>query len=349
MEDARAATVARGVTRRPLAWTLRVQLLRQVVARPRVLGVLFALGRAYTRSGLQARIRGSWSRAVPAPLRAIEAQAPVLDAAPYRERGMLATNEAPRARVALLTGCVAGGLYPGVHEATVRVLARLGCEVVAPPEQGCCGALHSHAGDGESARDLARRNIAAFEAANIDAVIVNAAGCGAAMKEYGRLLRNDSAWAARAEAFAAKVRDVLEYVAMQPFTDGLGEVDVDVTVQDACHLAHAQRIREAPRTLLRAIPGLRLQELKTPDRCCGAAGLYSFVQPAMSRAVLDAKMEDIAASGASIVATANPGCTMQIEAGIRRSGMPAVARHVIELLDQSYRAGDDAKGSLPPP
>ena len=342
MEDARAATMARGAARRPLTWTLRALLLRHVIARPRVLAACFALGRAYTRSGLQGLVRDRWRGAISARLRAVEAQAPVLDDPPYRPRGLLARPESPRARVALLTGCVHGELYPRVHRATVRVLARLGCEVVVPPAQACCGALHTHAGDAAAARALARRNIAAFEAAAVDAVIVNAAGCGAAMKEYGRLLRNDAAWAARAEAFAAKVQDVLEFVAMQPFTDGLGEVGLDVTIQDACHLAHAQRIREAPRTLLRAVPGLRLHELQAPDRCCGAAGLYSFVQPAMSRAVLDAKLEDIAASGASVVATANPGCTMQIEAGIRRIGMPATVRHVIELLDQSYRAGDAA-------
>jgi glycolate oxidase iron-sulfur subunit len=340
MEDARAATMARGVTQRPLAWSLRALLLRQVIARPRVLGALFALGRAYTRSGLQTRIRGSWRGAVPARLRALEAQAPVLDAAPYGRRGVLSAADTPRARVALLTGCVHGGLYPRVHEATVRVLARLGCEVVAPPDQVCCGALHTHAGDAQAARDLARRNIAAFDEADVDAVIVDAAGCGAAMKEYGRLLRSDPLWAARAGAFARKVRDVLEYVAEQPFTEDLGELDLDVTIQDACHLAHAQRIREAPRTILRAIPGLRLHELVTPDRCCGAAGLYSFVQPSMSRAVLDAKLADIERSGATVVATANPGCTMQIEAGLRRAGIPASVRHVIELLDQSYRGRD---------
>ena len=342
MEDARAATMARGVTRRPVGWSLRAVLLRQVIARPRVLGALFSLGRAYTRSGLQARVRGSWRGAVPARMRDLEAQLPVLDSPAYRRRGTLTSNAAPRTRVAMLTGCVHGELYPGVHEATVRVLARLGCEVVAPPAQRCCGAMHAHAGDAEAARDLARENIAAFEAAGVDAIIVNAAGCGAAMKEYGRLLRNDAAWAPRAEAFAAKVRDVLEFVALQPFAEGLGEVDLDVTMQDACHLAHAQRIREAPRTILRAIPGLRLTELKTPDRCCGAAGLYSLVQPAMSRAVLAAKLEDIEASGASVVATANPGCTLQIETGLRRSGGDVAVRHVIELLDQSYRAGDAA-------
>jgi glycolate oxidase iron-sulfur subunit len=212
--------------------------------------------------------------------------------------------------------------------------------VVAPPAQGCCGALHSHAGDAEAARALARRNIAAFEATDVDAVIVNAAGCSAAMKEYGRLLRHDTEWAPRAETFAAKVQDVLEFVAGQPFTDGLGALDLDVTIQDACHLAHAQRIRQAPRSILEAIPGLRLHELRTPDRCCGAAGLYSMVQPEMSRTVLAAKLEDIEASGASVVATSNPGCTMQLEGGLRRSNMPATVRHVIELLDQSYRASE---------
>jgi len=340
MEDARAATMARGATKRPLAWTLRAWLLRHVIARPRVLRALFTLGRAYTRSGLQGRARGAWRHAVPAPLCVLESQLPAIEAAPYRLRGTLATTEAPRHRVALLTGCVHGELYPNVHEATVRVLAHLGCEVLAPPEQTCCGALHSHAGDAEAARELARRNIAAFDAAGVDTVIVNAAGCGAAMKEYGRLLRHDREWASRAEAFASRVRDVLEFVAAQPFTEGLGELDLEVAVQDACHLAHAQRIRQAPRTILEAIPGLRLRELCTPDRCCGAAGLYSMVQPAMSHAVLTAKLDDIEASGASVVATSNPGCTMQIEAGLRRSGTPVAVRHVIELLDQSYRAAE---------
>ncbi len=340
MEDARAATMARGVTKRPLSWTLRALLLRHVVARPRVLALCFALGRAYTRSGLQGQLRGRWRAAIPARLRVVEAQTPVLDDRPFRRRGVLAKPEPARTRVALLTGCVHGDLYPQAHHATVRVLARLGCEVIAPPGQLCCGALHTHAGDAEAARTLARRNIAVFEDAGVDAVIVNAAGCGAAMKEYGRLLRNDREWSGRAEAFASKVQDVIEFVAARDFTGGLGELDLDVTVQDACHLAHAQGIREAPRTILGAIPGLRIQELRTPDRCCGAAGVYSLVQPSMSSAVLDAKMEDITASGASVVATANPGCTMQIEAGIRRIGMLATVRHVIELLDQSYRAED---------
>jgi glycolate oxidase iron-sulfur subunit len=339
MEDARASIMADRATR-PRRWSMRALLLRQVLARPRVLRAAFALGRLYTRSGLQRLVRGRRGGLLPAWLAALEARAPVLDRAPFRRSGRLAGQRRPGPRVALLTGCVHGELYPQTHEATLRVLARLGCEVVAPLRQACCGALHAHAGDAETARKLARRNIEAFEQANVEAVIVNAAGCGAAMKEYGRLLRHDAQWAERAERFASGVRDVLEYVAAQDFARGLGPVEADVTLQDACHLAHAQGIRDAPRAILGAIPGLRLREQRTPDRCCGSAGLYAVVQPAMSRAVLDAKLEDVAATGAAIVATSNLGCTMQLETGLREAGRPVDVQHVIELLDRSYAAGE---------
>ena len=341
MEDARAATMARGVTARPRAWTLRSFVLRHVLARRRVLRAVLAPGRLHTRSGLQRLVRGPLRRWLPARVVALEAQTPVLDRKPFRDSGVLARPEQARTRVAMLTGCVQGELYPQTHEATVRVLARLGCEVVAPPEQLCCGALHAHAGDVGTARALARRNIAAFEAAGAEAVIVNAAGCGATMKEYGRLLRDDPRWAERAERLANSVRDVLEFVApltRQDLAAGLGELNLDVTLQDACHLAHGQGIREAPRDILRAIPGLRLHEMQTPDRCCGSAGIYALVQPAMSATVLEAKMADVAGTGADVIATANPGCTLQLEAGVRRHGVRATVRHVIELLDQSYQA-----------
>ena len=165
------------------------------------------------------------------------------------------------------------------------------------------------------------------------------------MKEYGHLLRNDEQWADRAASFADSVFDVLEFVAEQDFTPGLGPVDRTVTLQDACHLAHAQGIREAPRTILNAIPGLRLNEMANPDRCCGSAGLYAAAQPEMSRAVLAAKMTEVEATGADVVATCNPGCTLQIENGVRGSEVSdATVQHVIELLDASYRAGDPATG-----
>ncbi len=337
MEDARASIMADPETR-PRAWSMRARVLRHVVARPKVLRAALSLGRLYTRSGLQRLLRGPLARLLPEPLAALEAQAPVLNRRPFRRSGHL-VNRRYGPRVALLTGCIHGELYPQTHEATLRVLAWLGCEVVAPPAQGCCGALHAHAGDVEAARSLARRNIAAFEDAGVDAVIVNAAGCGAAMKEYGRLLRNDEAWAKRAEHFASTVRDVLEFVASQDFERGLGQVEANVTLQDACHLAHAQGIRDAPRTILEAIPGVSLREQATPDRCCGAAGLYATVQRAMSREVLDAKLADIASTGASVVVTSNPGCTMQIETGLRRAHRDGEVLHLIELLDRSYAAG----------
>jgi glycolate oxidase iron-sulfur subunit len=174
-------------------------------------------------------------------------------------------------------------------------------------------------------------------------VIVNAAGCGAAMKEYGHLLRNDPAWAERAEQFAAKVQDVTEFVANRlegsEIASKLGTLDVDVTLQDSCHLAHGQGVREAPRAILNAIPGVRLHEMATPDRCCGSAGIYSAVQSEMAATVLEPKMVDIAGTGASVVCTSNPGCTMQIQAGVRRTGLDAEVQHVIELLDESLQAG----------
>lgn len=345
MEDARAAILANPKAVQPRAWRLRALLLREVLARPSRLRFALALGRLYTRSGLQALVRGPLGtkvrRTLPPALRRLESSAPVLARAPFRTTGPLGrpASDPPRARVALLLGCVQGDIYPQVHEATVRVLEHVGCEVVAPEGQGCCGALHSHAGDAETARALARRNIAAFERAGVEAVIVNAAGCGAAMKEYGRLLRQDPRWAARAERFSEGVRDVLEFVAARDFAHSLGRVERAVTLQDACHLAHAQGIREAPRTILRAIPGLQLVEMRTPDRCCGSAGLYSVVQPEMSATILDAKMADIASTGADVVCTSNPGCAMQLEAGVRRTGLDAEVRHVIEVLDEAVRSG----------
>jgi len=339
MEDARASIMANPFRRRPRSWQARALVLRWVLARPRVLRAAFALARLYVRSGAQRLVRGPLARVMPARLRLLEASAPIPARRPFARRRALAAPPGATARIALLTGCVHGELYPAMHEATVRVLARLGCEVVAPPAQACCGALHSHAGDAATARALARRNIAAFESAGVDAVIVNAAGCGAAMKEYGRLLRHDPRWHERAERFSAGVRDVLEFVAERDFARDLGAVAADVTLQDACHLAHAQGIREAPRAILRAIPGLRLREMETPDRCCGSAGLYSAVQPEMSATVLAAKLQDVAATGARVVCTSNPGCTLQIESGVRRQGMRVEVRHVIELLDASQRAG----------
>jgi glycolate oxidase iron-sulfur subunit len=239
--------------------------------------------------------------------------------------------------VALLVGCVMPYLYARTHEATIRVLNHLGYRVVLPANATCCGALNLHAGDRCFARDLARRNIEAFDSEGVEAIIVNSAGCGSTMKEYAELLISDPAYAARAERFASRTKDVLEFVAQHDI-EGLGPLRERMTYQDSCHLVHAQNVTGAPRKLMHAIPELDLREMFAPDRCCGSAGIYSIVQPAMSQRLLDAKMDDIAATGATTIATANPGCMMQLESGVRLRGVRARVLHVIELIDESLRA-----------
>ncbi|OUN00162.1 MAG: hypothetical protein BAA04_09410 [Firmicutes bacterium ZCTH02-B6] len=251
-----------------------------------------------------------------------------------------------RYRVALLTGCVAQVLFPEVNWATARVLAANGCEVVVPARQGCCGALHLHSGAREAARAFARRNVAAFDLDDVDAVITNAAGCGSTLKEYGHLLQDDAA-ASQAARFAGKVRDVAEFLAGIGIVPPAQPVHRVVAYHDACHLAHGQGIRSEPRQLLRAIPGLRLVELPGADHCCGSAGLYNILQPAMAARLLEKKIAAIASTGADTVATGNPGCLMQIAKGLRERGLAVDVRHPVELLAEAYgfsRAGDLSTG-----
>lgn len=246
-----------------------------------------------------------------------------------------------RYRVALLTGCVAQVLFPEINWATARVLAMNGCEVVVPAGQGCCGALHLHSGAPEMARGFARRNVEAFELDDVDAVITNAAGCGSTLKEYGHLLQDDAA-ASQAARFAGKVRDVTEFLAEIGIVPPAQPVHRVVAYHDACHLAHGQGIRNEPRQLLRAIPGLRLVELREADHCCGSAGLYNILQPGMAARLLEKKIAAIAATGADTVATGNPGCLMQIAKGLREHGLAVDVRHPVELLAEAYgfsRAG----------
>ncbi len=333
METARGDVMASGAG--PLAWRLRAAALRHVLPhRQRIAGAM-ALLRGYQRSPLPALLRRTGALGLlPRPLRAAEASLPVLPRAsfvpPEQPPGLTRT-------VALLRGCLMPHLYPRTHAATVRVLNRLGYRVVFPGQEVCCGALSLHAGDRRQARALARQNIDAFLDAKVEAIVVNSAGCGSTMHEYGGLLRDDPVYRERAARFAAMTRDVLEFVAAHALP-ALGEVPVAVTYQDSCHLAHAQRVTQGPRALLRAIPGIDLRELTAPDRCCGSAGLYSLVQPAMSARLLAEKVDDVRATGASVVATANPGCMMQLEAGLRQRGIDARVVHVIELLDEAMRA-----------
>jgi glycolate oxidase iron-sulfur subunit len=254
-------------------------------------------------------------------------------------RGFGSPATRPTRKVTMLTGCVMGELFGEVHRATARVLNRRGVSVEAPVNQVCCGALHAHDGDLAFARMLARRNIAAFEAGDSEAVIVNSAGCGAAMKEYGDLLASDSRWATRARAFSAKVRDLSEYLAELGVPVAARHAG-RVTYQDACHLAHAQGIRSQPRQLLTAINGLTLAETAGADRCCGAAGIYSLVQPAMSAELRRRKADELAASGAETIVTANPGCQLQYLAACAEAGIDAEVLHFAELLDRAEAAAE---------
>ncbi|MDR5695825.1 MAG: (Fe-S)-binding protein [Armatimonadota bacterium] len=242
-----------------------------------------------------------------------------------------------RARVAFLSGCVMSTLFSDVNEATVRVLQRNGCEVVIPRNQGCCGALNAHNGEVEAAKAMARRNIDAFLATGADYVLTNAAGCGAAMKEYGHLLADDPAYVHKAMEFARKVRDVTEFLAEIGLNPPPGHVPLRVTYQDPCHLAHGQRVRAQPRALLRAIPGIELVEMEASDRCCGSAGIYNLTQPEMSRRLLEEKVANIQRTGAQAVVAPNPGCMLQIRYGLKRAGLEMPVYHLLDLMDQAYQ------------
>ena len=242
-----------------------------------------------------------------------------------------------RGTVATLRGCVMDGLFNQTNRATGRVLAVNGYAIVRAPGQQCCGALHAHAGDLDNARKLARRNIAAFERSGAEFIAVNAAGCGATMKEYGHLLKDDPAWHERAAAVGSRVRDVSELLAAAGPRQG-GPLPIRVTYDAPCHLQHAQRVTQAPLSVLAAIPGLELVPLHDSDQCCGSAGIYNLIEPETSDAVLAPKLANIKATGVPFVATGNPGCLMQIGAGLIRSGMSTRSIHPIDLLDASYAA-----------
>src|SRR5579859_1760871 len=244
-----------------------------------------------------------------------------------------------RYRVGFISGCIMDQVFRDINEASIRVLAANGCEVVIPREQRCCGALHVHSGEAETGRALARANIDAFDHWACDSIIINSAGCGSNLKEYGHLLRDDPVYAERAAAFSSKVKDISEFLAMIELNPQLGEIKRRVTYHDACHLAHGQKIKSQPRALLKRIPGLELVDLQEADWCCGSAGIYNVTNQEMAGKLLDRKMENIENTHAQIVATGNPGCMMQIALGARQRDLPIQALHPIQLLDEAYRAG----------
>jgi glycolate dehydrogenase iron-sulfur subunit len=243
---------------------------------------------------------------------------------------------AKRATVILFEGCVQRAAFGETNAATARVLARNGIEVLVPEAQTCCGALHVHAGERDSGRELAKRNIAGLEPIGADAIVVNAAGCGANLKEYGWLLKDDPEWAVRAERFAAKVKDATEILGDLGLTATPGRIDATVAYDEPCHLVHGQKISAQPKALLAAIPGLRVVPLAEAEWCCGSAGIYNVTQPELSRQLLHRKMEHVRAATPDLLVTANPGCLMQLAAGVRASGMRTEVLHLIDLLDRAY-------------
>jgi glycolate oxidase iron-sulfur subunit len=240
-----------------------------------------------------------------------------------------------RARVAFFAGCVAQVTFSALNRATIRVLRANGCEVVVPAKQVCCGALAAHAGVRDVARDLARRNFDAFLSDHFDAIITNAAGCGSTLKEYAHLFTDDQAGRARGEQFSAKMRDVTEYLAELGLTAPLRALPLRVTYQDSCHLVHGQKIREAPRQLLRAMPGIEFVEMPLSEQCCGSAGVYNLTETKASLEILERKMEAVKQTKAEVIATANPGCILQLRAGAAMGQTGQEVLHIVELLDRA--------------
>jgi glycolate oxidase iron-sulfur subunit len=328
-------TLPGGPVRRAFRWANFGLLL----GHPRLLAAAAAGLRLYQASGLQHLVRRTGLvRILPGTLPAWEALLPTLP--PGRDRARLASRTpaegARRGRVAMLTGCVQAVAFGAHNRATARVLARNGWEVVAPPEQGCCGALNAHGGDHARALDMARRTIDVFEGADVEAVVVNTSGCGAHMKAYGVLLAGDPAYAERARRFAASVRDVAEFLATTPLRGPLAAVPLTVAYHDPCHVVHGQKIRSAPRQLLAQLPELRLVDLPESDWCCGSAGIYNLTQPDMAARLLRRKVRHVTSTGADAVVTANPGCILQIQQGLREAGSPIKVLHLVELLDRAY-------------
>ncbi|MDI3318005.1 MAG: (Fe-S)-binding protein [Bacillota bacterium] len=336
---------------------------RHLVPHPRRWARLARLARLYQRSGLRRLLqRLRFLGLLPDHLRQLESVLPEVRGWTVRERiRRLAPPAGVRARgrVALFTGCIQDVAFTGVNEAAARVLARNGYEVVIPREQVCCGALHRDEGDRETAVRLARRNVEVFLGAleaGVDWVVTTAGGCGAALLEYPELVGEEPAWAGRARRLAERVIDVSQLLDRQGWEPpraapggarGAGPVPLRVTVQESCHLRNVMGVREAPRRLLRAVPGVELLEMPDAGRCCGSAGVYNIGHPDLSFRLMDRKAADLP-EGAEVVATGNPGCALQMALGARRAGRPVRVVHPVVLLDEAYRAeevtGDGRSG-----
>ena len=322
---------------RTFAERLHRRFLFGVFTRPERLRLLRWPLLAYQKSGVQALVRGTGLlKIVPKRLRAMEALMPRLGKN-EQVAEITPPQGAKRKRVGLLLGCVQREFFPQVNAATARVLAAEGCEVLAPREQPCCGALMVHAGEETGALALARKTIEVFERANVDTIVTNAAGCGSNVKEYGHLLRDDANFAERAKAFAAKCKDVAEVLAELPPRATKNPLKMRVAFHDSCHLQHAQGVRLQPRQLLATIPELELAEIPEAAICCGSAGIYNLVQPDAANALGDRKAHLITPLNAEVVATGNPGCLLQLQSSLARQSQSIPVVHTIQLVDASIR------------
>jgi len=294
----------------------------------------------YQKLGLQRLLQQSGVlRLLPQRLQSMERLLPPISFANTDLPARIPAQGQTRKRVGLLLGCVQRVFFGGVNQATARVLAAEGCEIVVPQSQECCGALAEHAGEEHAAMAAARRLIDAFEAADVDTIVVNAAGCGSAMKRYGHLLRNDPAYAARAKVFGAKCRDISEVLVELEPRAPRGPVTLRAAYHDACHLQHAQGVRAQPRRLLQQIPGVDLREIAESEICCGSAGIYNLLEPEAANQLRDRKVQNILKTDAEVIVSGNPGCLLQIATGLELAGKPARIMHLVEVIDQSIQAG----------
>jgi len=325
---------------RPVPDGILRRMIFDIFPRPERLRLLLGPLRMYQRSGLQSLVRRSGLlKLFPASLRAMDNLTP---SAPAKANGAalperVAAQGEPRLRVGLLLGCVQSVFFPEVNAATVRVLAAEGCEVVIPKDQGCCGALMIHAGEEKAALDYARRTIDAFERAHVDTVVINAAGCGSNMKDYGYLLRDDPKYSERAQAFSAKCRDISEVLAGLEPRAPRHPLPLKVAYHDACHLQHAQGVKTQPRAVLGQIPGLQMLETAEAALCCGSAGIYNLVRPGPARELGERKVRHVLATAPDIIASGNPGCLIQLRSGIRLAGSQVPVLHLVEVVDASIR------------
>lgn len=322
--------------------SLRWLVFKQLFPYPRRLNVLANLFRFYQSSGVQSLVRRSGILRLFGKLEEAETLLPKLSDefyAPPKVEIVPARGETKH-RVGFVTGCIMPYFFGETNRATVNVLTRNGCEVVIPKKQRCCGALSTHAGARETSKDLARQNIDAFEPYDLDVIISNAAGCGTALKEYDVLLESDPNYAARAHAFSEKVQDISEFLAEIEVDTSFGTVAKRVTYQDACHLAHGQRVRSQPRALLQAIPGLEFVEMKNSDHCCGSAGVYNIVQADMAQRVVAPKVKNIENTSADLVVVGNPGCMLQMDNALAAGGVSTRSIHTMELLEEAYQAAE---------